>query len=149
MGMRNPKSAINEEALEVALAAVQRLPRSARWALTERLFQQLTPRPHTRIVPLQQFDAVTQKRFQELMDRNNEGQLTPVERKELNSLVEQYEEIMLANSEALARVSYPEIFDETGRLIESRLDRMVRQKAKEKRNSAPQRGSRAKKQPKR
>ena len=40
-------------------------------------------------------------RLQELMDRNNEGQLTPNERSELEALVEVSETLSLVRAEAL------------------------------------------------
>lgn len=41
------------------------------------------------------------RRLQELMDRNNEGLLTPAEREELESLVEWSESVSLLRAEAL------------------------------------------------
>jgi hypothetical protein len=43
----------------------------------------------------------TVRRLQELMDRNNEGQLTETERKELESLVEVNESLALVRGKAL------------------------------------------------
>ncbi|HXG91620.1 MAG TPA: hypothetical protein VNN73_04535 [Blastocatellia bacterium] len=135
MSASRAKTIINEQALEVALAAAQKLSRPAQHLLAERLLQGVARQSHTIIVPLQQFDVTTQRRFQELMDRNNEGRLTQAERRELASLVRRYEEMMLANSQALARASRPELFDEAGRLVKSRLDQALRWKMKEKRAS--------------
>ncbi|HEY2381138.1 MAG TPA: hypothetical protein VGK48_08135 [Terriglobia bacterium] len=45
--------------------------------------------------------AKADRRLQELMDRNNEGQLTPAERTEMESLVEVSETISLVRAEAL------------------------------------------------
>lgn len=42
----------------------------------------------------------TDRRLQELMDRNNEGQLTDAEREELESLVEWSEGVSLLRAEA-------------------------------------------------
>jgi hypothetical protein len=72
-----------------------------------------------------------EKRFQELMDRNNEGRLTPAEQRELHRFVKQDEEMMLANSETLLRASAPKLFDEAGRLAPSRLKNAIREKIKE------------------
>jgi hypothetical protein len=47
------------------------------------------------------FPARTDHRLQELMDRNNEGQLTEAERRELESLVELSERLSLVRAEAL------------------------------------------------
>jgi hypothetical protein len=108
--------------------------------LAERLLQGTVNRPHTVIVPLQQFDTDTQQRFQALMDRNNEDQLTPAERRELDALVQQYERMMVANSEALVRASHPALFDEAGRLAKSRLDRAIREKLRGKRDRLKRKG---------
>ena len=43
----------------------------------------------------------TDRRMQELMDRNNEGMLTETERAELESLVEMSESLSLVRAEAL------------------------------------------------
>lgn len=45
--------------------------------------------------------ARTDERLQDLMDRNNEGRLTPSERAELESLVALSEELSLVRAEAL------------------------------------------------
>jgi len=47
------------------------------------------------------FPPRTDRRMQVLMDRNNEGQLTPGEREELESLVEMSESLSLVRAEAL------------------------------------------------
>ncbi|MFT5464932.1 MAG: hypothetical protein ACI8UO_000018 [Verrucomicrobiales bacterium] len=47
------------------------------------------------------FPTKTDQRLQQLMDRNNEGQLTPGERTELEALVEMSEELSLVRAEAL------------------------------------------------
>ena len=43
----------------------------------------------------------TDQHLQQLMDRNNEGQLSPAEREELDALVELSERISLVRAEAL------------------------------------------------
>jgi len=125
---------INEQALEVAFAAARRLSRPARRILAERLLRDAAVQANTIVVPLRQFDTTTQKRFQGLMDRNSQGPLTRTERGELANLVRRHEQMMVTNSEALARASHPELFDETGRLVKSRLDTALRSRIKEKRN---------------
>jgi hypothetical protein len=45
--------------------------------------------------------AKTDERLQQLMDRNNNGQLTPAERQELESLVELSESLSVVRAEAL------------------------------------------------
>ncbi len=48
------------------------------------------------------FPAVTDRRLQTLMDRNNDGTLTPEERDELESLAELSETISMVRADALA-----------------------------------------------
>jgi hypothetical protein len=48
------------------------------------------------------FPAVSDRRLQVLMDRNNEGELTAEEREELESLAELSETISLVRADALA-----------------------------------------------
>ena len=47
------------------------------------------------------FPAKTDRRLQDLMDRNNEGSLTDGERRELESLAELSEQLSLVRAEAL------------------------------------------------
>jgi hypothetical protein len=50
---------------------------------------------------LRQLSAAKQKRLDALMDRNNEGRLTPADRKEFQRLVHETEEIALDNARKL------------------------------------------------
>ena len=81
------------------------------------------------VVTLKRLDEQGQARLQALMDKNTEEQLTQEERRELESLVAQYEENMLANAEALVRASYPELLDEAGQIDRERLARAIRQRS--------------------
>jgi hypothetical protein len=47
------------------------------------------------------FPVKADRRLQELMDRNNEGMLHPLEREELEALVELSEQLSLVRGEAL------------------------------------------------
>jgi Cro/C1-type HTH DNA-binding domain len=51
---------------------------------------------------LRRLSAAKQLRLDELMDANNEGRLTPAQRKELQGLVRETEEISLHNARRLA-----------------------------------------------
>jgi hypothetical protein len=51
---------------------------------------------------LRRLSAAKQKRLDALMDRNNEGRLTPADRKEFQRLVHETEEIALSNARKLA-----------------------------------------------
>jgi hypothetical protein len=52
---------------------------------------------------LRRLPAVKQRRLDALMDRNNQGRLTPQERQELHVLVREAEGIALSNARKLAR----------------------------------------------
>jgi hypothetical protein len=79
------------------------------------------------VVYLHRFDPKTQVRFNELMDRSNEGTLSLQERVELTGLVAEYERMMLTNSEALLRATQPQLFAPSGRPIKARLKRAARE----------------------
>lgn len=112
------------EALRAALAAAERLPRRLQRQLAERLLasdhEDGAVSVHIRRLPLDR-----RARFEELMDKNNEGMLTKEEQTEFVRLGSQVNEIMLANSMALARAARPELFDEKGRPIKSRFRQAV------------------------
>ncbi|MCE7989470.1 MAG: hypothetical protein DYG89_50605 [Caldilinea sp. CFX5] len=57
------------------------------------------------VVVFQRMSPVAQKRMEMLMAKNTEGNLTANEQSELRSLVAEYEQIMLTNSEALWRLN--------------------------------------------
>ena len=59
------------------------------------------PREMMEEVAALRLPARTDKRMQELMDRNNDGRLNPSEREELESLVEMSETISLMRAKAL------------------------------------------------
>jgi len=59
------------------------------------------PRDFIEAVGTFSFPAQANRRLQELMDRNNEGQLTPIERDEFSGLVELSETIALLRAQAL------------------------------------------------
>jgi hypothetical protein len=59
------------------------------------------PRTMVEAVADLHFPIRTDRRLQELMDRNNNGCLTPVEREELESLVELSERISIVRAQAL------------------------------------------------
>jgi hypothetical protein len=111
---------------QTALAAAEALPPSAQRRLAEYLLQQSEKVTLMVLVPLRRFAPDVQTRFDVLMEASSEGTLTPEEQAELSDLVAQYEQMMLLNSEALLRGTHPQFFDESGRLVQSRLDQAVR-----------------------
>ena len=78
------------------------------------------------LVALEQFAASEQLRLDELLARNSEGLLSQREREELRALVDRYEQIMLANSEALLRATHPMLFNSQRRLVSARAQRVSR-----------------------
>ena len=81
-------------------------------------------------VELQRLDVESQARLDWLLDQNNEGCLTPAEREELQSLVAQYENLLLQNTEALLRATRPDLVDASGRINRARLTKAARRTAR-------------------
>jgi hypothetical protein len=86
-------------------------------------------RETTIAVELQRLDVESQARLDWLLDQNNEGRLTPAERDELQSLVAQYENLLLQNTEALLRATRPGLVDASGRIKRARLTKVARRTA--------------------
>lgn len=51
---------------------------------------------------IEKFPAAKQERMDELLDKNGEGKISPVERSELEQLVEDAEKLMVENARRLA-----------------------------------------------
>jgi hypothetical protein len=117
----------NDRSLKAALAAAERLPRMLRRRLAERLVAETAPSGSTTVVYLQRLPDRKRRRLALLMDKSNEGRLTPPERLESRRLGAEVERMLVTNSEALARALRPELFDERGRPIRRRLLHAVRQ----------------------
>lgn len=101
--------AMNNQALKVALAAVEQLPVKLQRQLAEHVLL-TTAEEDLVVVYFKQLSTADESRLQDLMDKNNDGQLTPAERAELKRLGAKADQIMLENSKALARASRPELF---------------------------------------
>jgi hypothetical protein len=108
------------QALKVALAAVEQLPVKLQRQLAEQVLVR-TADEYLAVVYLKRLSSADQARLQELMDKNNEGLLTRAERLELRRLGAKVDKIMLENSKSLARATRPELFDEKGKPIKSRI----------------------------
>ncbi len=109
-------------------------PRARRW-LAETLLRPTNGDEQTILISMRRFRQDAQARFQELMDRHNEGQLSPRDHEELKSLVARYEALMLLNTETLLKAAYPQLFTTSGRLRRKRLDRTPRRRARTKRST--------------
>ena len=90
---------------QTILKPAKRLPARARRQLAETLLRPTNGDEQTVLVSMRQFRQDAQARFQDLMDRHNEGQLSSSEREELKGLVARYEALMLLNTETLKLVS--------------------------------------------
>jgi hypothetical protein len=97
------------------LQQARRLPAKAQRQLAETLLRPKQPQDEeVMVVTVRRMDAASQERLQALMERNNQGELNPRERTELEALVARYEALMLSNTEALLRSSHPELFARSG-----------------------------------
>ncbi|HMV50445.1 MAG TPA: hypothetical protein PLD20_04675 [Blastocatellia bacterium] len=108
------------QALKVAMAAVEQLPANLQRQLAEQVLQSVGT-DDLLVVRFQRLSPAETKRLQELMDGNNDGLLTTSERLELERLSGKVDEMMLENSKRLARATRPELFDENGNPVEARL----------------------------
>ena len=64
----------------------------------------------TKILPpkVKEFSATKQRRLDELLEKNSEGTITPAEKAQLEQLVTEAEQLMVANGQLLARFSQRE-----------------------------------------
>ena len=118
----------NNQALKVALAAVEQLPINLQRQLAEQVLA-ATVEEDLMIVYFQRLSPVSLARLQELMDKNNDGQLTRAERLELERLGAKADELMLKNSKSLARATRPELFDESGKPVKKRVQAALKSRA--------------------
>ncbi|HXG21085.1 MAG TPA: hypothetical protein VNN62_18655 [Methylomirabilota bacterium] len=108
------------QALKVALAAARQLPTKLQLRLAEQLLRDLTPDKNTVVVPLQRLSSQKSIRLATLMDKHNNARLSQAEQKELQQLGVEVDQLLLTNSQALARALRPELFDERGRPLRAR-----------------------------
>ena len=97
-----------DRSLKAALAAAERLPVTLRRQLVDRLVAEAAPSGATTVVYLQRLSDRKQRRLARLMDKSNDGRLSPPERLEIRKLGAEVDRILLANSEALTRALRPE-----------------------------------------
>ena len=116
-------------ALTDAFAAAERLPLKLQRHLAEKLLAKTAGKNTTIAVHLQRLPHEQQTRLAELMDKCNEGELTRSEQMELTRLGSEVDELMLANSVALARALRPELFDTKGRPVANRIRQATRQRS--------------------
>jgi hypothetical protein len=111
---------MNDQALKVAMAAVEQLPRKQQKLLVERLVAATILQENATVVYLRRLSPEKQTRLAELMEKNNNHQLNRRERLELRQLGSEVDQILLDNSQALAYALRPELFDDRARPIKSR-----------------------------
>ncbi len=120
----------SNQALRVALAAVEQLPVNLQRQLAEQVLSSVAS-DDLLIVRLKRLTPGEQSRLQELMDKNNDGFLTKSERAELERLGGKVDEMMLENSKLLARATRPDLFDESGEPIKQRVRAALKPPAKQ------------------
>ena len=81
------------------------------------------------LIALKQFPKEKQQRLNFLAEKNTEGTITKEELSEFEELVGETQALMLQNTETLARVIRPDLFDKKGRPIRRLLTQAVRAKA--------------------
>jgi hypothetical protein len=111
------------------IAAAERLPLKLQRHLAEQLLAKTARKQTTVTVRLDRLPHEQQTRLADLMDKCNEGKLSPSERTELNRLGSEVDDLMLANSVALARALRPELFDTKGRPVANRIRQAARQRS--------------------
>ncbi len=116
----------DNHALQVALAAAQELPPKLQRELTARMMTAIKSEANLTVVYLERLSPTKQRRLAKLMDKNNEGQLNRAEKLELKRLSAEVDQMLLANSHALAFALRPELFDEQGRPIKGRIKQALR-----------------------
>lgn len=116
----------DNQALKVALAAAQELPPKLQRELTARMMTTIKSEANLTMVYLERLSTAKQHRLAKLMDRNNEGQLNRTEKLELKRLSAEVDQMLLANSHALALALRPELFDEQGQPIKDRFKQALR-----------------------
>ena len=108
------------------LKQARKLPSREQRQLAEALLRPTNGDEQVVLVSMRRLQASAQAHFLELMDRHNAGNLTPKGLEELQSLVTRYEELMLVNTEALLKATYPELFTSSGRLRRTTIERTLR-----------------------
>lgn len=111
------------------LNQARQLPLRDQHQLAEALLRSANRDEQISLVPMRQLPWDTQIRLQDLMERNNEGQLSSRERNELKTLVARYNAVLFFNTETLLRANCPELFTPSGRLNQRQLKRSLRQRA--------------------
>lgn len=130
------------QALTEAIAAVERLPLKLQRELAERLFAKTAREQAAVTVRLKQLPYEKQTRLAELLDKSNEGRLSRSEKTELKRLGSELDEMMFANSVALARAVRPELFDEKGRPLKNRIHQAINTQSTQRASISPEKTQR-------
>ena len=108
------------QALKVAMAAVGQLPPRLQRQLAEEIVSAKRHDDQTTVIYLQRLSRSKRARLAALMDKGDKGRLSTAESVELKRLGSEVEQMLLANSHALAQALRPELFDQKGRPITRR-----------------------------
>jgi hypothetical protein len=108
------------QALKVAMAAVGQLPPRLQRQLAEEIIAAGRRDDQTTVIYLQRLPRSKRARLAALMDKRDKVRLSTAETIELKRLGSEVEQMLLANSHALAQALRPELFDQRGRPITRR-----------------------------
>ena len=117
------------QVLKEVMAAAEKLPVKQQQKLAVQLLAKSVDTENSVVLYLKRLSSQKQMRLVELMDKNNEGEISKAENAELQRLNEDVSQIMLDNSIALARTLRPELFDKRGRPIASRIEKELKEKS--------------------
>jgi len=107
----------SNQALEEAMAVVERLPAKQQRQLAARLLEKSLPDESLLFLYLKRLSSQKQSRLAELMEKHNEGDLTRAEKTELKQLNDEVSQVVLDNSITLAKALRPERLDKRRRRI--------------------------------
>jgi hypothetical protein len=130
----------NHQVLKVVLAAVHQLPPKLQQQLAAQLLREFTPDQHTAVVSLQRLAPQKHMRLARLMDKHNDGRLNQTEQKELQRLGGEVNQLVLTNSQVLARALRPELFDERGRPLKQRFRQALSESSVKRADPRPEHG---------
>ena len=108
---------------------VQEVSSTSSAQIQKALWERQSDEPLT-LIALKQFTEEKQQRLNFLAEKNTEGSITKEERFELEGLVDETQALMLQNTETLACVIRPDLFDKKGRPIKRLITQAVHAKAR-------------------
>lgn len=119
------ETSMSHKALRTVEAGVQPLPRKLQEELAKQLLTANAPDSNTTVLLLRRLTPEKQLRLAQLMDKNSEGALSQREEGEIKQLGREVDEMLLTNSQAIARAMRPELFDQRGQPIRHRFQQAL------------------------